>query len=309
MRKTGIKIIDKIASIIAGKIGKNTPAKSEEEILLSGKIMSTLNLGRTEKIIENIKNAEFKVFSQWGDDGIIQFLVNYLDIREKTFIEFGVEDYRESNTRFLLMNNNWKGFVMDGSGDFINNIIASEYYWKYELTAQALFVDQDNINQFIIENGIEGEIGLLHIDIDGNDYWIWKKIDVIQPIIVIVEFNSVFGINNPWTIPYNKTFKRTDAHYSNLFWGTSLLSLCDLAKEKSYLFIGTNSAGNNAYFVKKGKEKGLKILNAEEGYTQSKYRESRNLSGELTYLSGKKRLEEIKGCEVYNTRTNKIENI
>lgn len=307
MNKVVNKIIDKIASKIANKIPPYIPEINEDGLLSNGKLISILNLEKVEEIIEDIKNAEFKVFSQWGDDGIIQFLVNYLDMNEKIFIEFGVENYRESNTRFLLMNNNWKGLIMDGSADSIKQIINSEYYWKYDLTAQMLFVDKDNINGFITQNGIAGDIGLLHIDIDGNDYWIWKEISVIQPVVVIMEYNSVFGCDKPWTIPYNKTFYRTDAHYSNLFWGTSLLSICDLANEKGYCFIGTNSAGNNAYFVKKGKEKNLKALSATEGYTESKYRESRNLNGELTFASGKSRLEIIKGCEVYNTRTNKIE--
>ena len=58
---------------------------------------------------------EFKVFSLWGEDGIIQFLVNHLDVTNRTFIEFGVEDFAESNCRFLLMKDYWSGFVIDGS--------------------------------------------------------------------------------------------------------------------------------------------------------------------------------------------------
>ena len=50
-----------------------------------------------------IENAEFRVYSQWGEDGIIQYLVNQLSIPNKVFVEFGVENYTESNTRFLLI--------------------------------------------------------------------------------------------------------------------------------------------------------------------------------------------------------------
>ncbi|MDZ4209644.1 MAG: hypothetical protein U1C56_00530, partial [Candidatus Curtissbacteria bacterium] len=104
-------------------------------------------------------------------------------------------------------------------------------------------------------------------------------------------------------------FNRTSAHYSNLYWGSSISSLCDLADQKGYSFIGTNSAGNNAYFVKKERRKELKPLTAKDGYTLSKYRESRDLKGELNYVSDKHRLITIKGCEVYNTRTNQKEKI
>lgn len=303
MKRNIKKILDYLVTKFARQI------RDERHLILLGKIISNQNESRYSKIIENIQEAEFKVFSQWGDDGIIQFLVNYLDIKEKTFIEFGVEDYKESNTKFLLMNNNWKGLVMDGSEEYISKIVNSEYYWRHDLTAKKLFVEESNINDFIKENGFGGKIGLLHIDIDGNDYWIWKKIQSIDPVIVVVEYNSIFGPDKPWVIPYKKDFHRTEAHYSNLYWGSSLLSLCDLAKTKGYVFIGTNSAGNNAYFVKRGEEKELKSLEANDGYTMSQYRESRDDKSRLTFVSGDCRLSLIKGCKIYNTRTNKIENI
>lgn len=302
------KLIHKIIDIAAAKIVQRIK-NNEDDMLLLGKIASNQNQERKNRAIKNIQDAEFKVFSQFGDDGIIQFLVDYLNIQEKTFIEFGVGNYHESNTRFLMMNNNWKGLIMDSSEENVKSILRSEYYWKYDLTAKELFVDEDNINNFIRENGFTGKIGILHIDIDGNDYWIWKKINVIEPTIIIIEYNSVFESEKAWVIPYNKNFYRTSAHYSNLYWGSSILSLCDLAEKKGYSFIGTNSAGNNAYFVKKGREQELKPLSAQDGFTMSKYRESRDSDGELSYVSGKGRLDAIKGCEVYNTRTNQIEKI
>src|SRR5690606_18736977 len=89
--------------------------KLETNAHLLSRIINKQNLDATEKVLENINLAEYKVYSQWGDDGIIQFLVNYLDIDSEIFVEFGVEDYTESNTRFLLINNNWSGLIFDGS--------------------------------------------------------------------------------------------------------------------------------------------------------------------------------------------------
>ena len=94
-----------------------------------------------------------------------------------------------------------------------------------------------------------------------------------------------------------------------MYWGTSLLSLCDLAEEKGYFFIGCNSNGNNAYFIRKDKIKELRPLSAAEGFVSSMYRESRNKNGKLTYLSGLDRLKEIEGMEVYNTRTGRLEKL
>jgi len=274
--------------------------------ILSAKALIDINRSRANEIIENLHLAEFQVFSQWGDDGIIQFLISYLDIENKTFIEFGVENYREANTRFLLINNNWSGFIMDGSQTNVEQIQNDNIYWRHDLLAMKEFVTAENINQIILDNGFEGEIGLLHIDIDGNDYWIWNAVEVINPVIAIIEYNSIFGYDNPWTIPYQKDFIRTNNHYSNLFYGTSLLSLCDLAEEKGYKFIGSNSNGNNAYFIREDKIKQLKVVTAAEGYVLSKFRESRDKHGKLNFLTGEDRLKVIKGMKVYNTRSGQL---
>jgi len=273
---------------------------------LIGQLLSRTVLNSKYK---NIQDAEFKVFSQWGDDGIIQYLVNNINIEKEKFIEFGVENYLESNTRFLLMNNNWSGLIIDGNKRNIEYIKNDEIYWKYDLIAKYSFVTAENINELLIENDFVGSIGLLHIDIDGNDYWIWKAINVVEADIVIVEYNSLFGFEKAITIPYEPYFNRTKKHYSNLYAGTSLLALCDLAEKKGYFFVGTNKAGNNAYFVKKNKIGNLKPLSAEEGFTLSKFRESRDKKGKLTFLRGSERLNIIKGLNVYNTRTNKIEKL
>lgn len=275
--------------------------------LNSGKILSELNNAKAEQILGDIQKAEFKIFSQWGDDGIINFLCNYLDISSKTFIEFGVEDYTECNTRFLLINNNWRGLIIDGSKRNMDKVRQEDMYWRYNLTALDIFVTKENINSLLALNNFTGETGLLHVDIDGNDYWIWKEINVINPVVVIIEYNSVFGAANPLTIPYDASFYRTNAHYSNLYYGTSLLSVCDLAAEKGYSFIGCNSNGNNAYFVRNDKVKNLKIKSAEEGFADAQFAESRSPAKELTFLRGSDRLKLLKGMQVFNTRTNTIE--
>jgi len=255
----------------------------------------------------SINDYEFKVFSQWGDDGIIQYLVNKVDISSKRFIEFGVETYTECNTRFLLINNNWSGLIMDGSSKRIDYIKKSSIYWQHDLCAENLFVTRENINDFIIEKGFNGDLGILHIDIDGNDYYIWNAIDCVDADIVIMEYNSLFGFERPITVPYKADFFRTEAHYSNLFYGSSLLSLCDLAEEKGFSFVGCNLAGNNAYFVKKEKLNGLSPVSCKDGYVAAKFREGRNKDGRLNFNSFKEREEVIRGIEVYNTRTKQLE--
>lgn len=293
-------------SVIKNRIFFSLLYQGEMQKLMLGKILSN-----QVKAIRagNLQNFEFSVFSQFGDDGIIQWLIHNLDIPNKTFIEFGVEDYRESNTRFLMMNDNWSGFVMDGSKENIDRLKCQYYYWQYDLTAQSVFITRDNINSLIAAQNFSEDVGLLHIDLDGNDYYVWKAIDVIKPIIAIVEYNSLFGADRPISIIYDDDFVRKNAHYSNLFWGTSLPSLNNLAKEKGYSFIGCNSAGNNAYFVRNDKLNGkVKSVSLADGFVQSKYRESRDMNGELTYLSKQEAKKLLSGMKVFNTNLNLDEN-
>jgi len=281
---------------------------SEQQLLMLGKIFS--ESVKSKKNISSLNEVEFKVFSQWGDDGIIQWLVNNLEFSNKTFVEFGVANYRESNTRFLMMNNNWSGLVMDGSEANIAQIVNSEYFWKYNLSAKAVFIDTDNINNHLLLSNLGKEVGILHIDLDGNDYWIWKEINTISPIVAILEYNSVFGIDRAISVPYDKEFHRTRAHYSNLYFGASIRALHQLSDDKGYAFIGCSSSGNNAYFVRKDKlNDTVREISLESGYVLSKFRESRDRDGKLTCLSGDNRIEVIRGLPVYNTDTNKIEEL
>lgn len=148
-----------------------------------------------------LRRAEFQVSSQWGEDGIIQFLIRRVAIPRPVFVEFGVQDYRESNTRFLLQNDNWSGLVLDNSPQNIAAIRSDPIYWRHNLKAEHAFVTRENINSLIANQGIIGDIGLLSIDIDGNDYWVWEAIDGISPRIVLIEYNSLFGRHAEVTIP------------------------------------------------------------------------------------------------------------
>ncbi len=277
----------------------------EEDLVLRGKILIEKIKNKTPIEINDI---EFKIFSQFGDDGIIQYLINKLEIEEKyfNFIEFGVENYLESNTRFLLINNNWSGLILDASEKNIYQIKNSSFFWKYDLEAKSCFINKSNINNILLESKLDkNNIGILSIDIDGNDYWVWKEISVIDPLIVIIEFNSVFGFNQKVSVPYKENFSRTKAHYSNLFWGASIEAFKFLAAQKGYEFFSTNSAGNNAYFIKKNLYKKINFKLKKKVY-QSKFRESRDIRGNKTFTRYNERLRIINDMVVENVETNKL---
>lgn len=278
------------------------------QLMLSGKMLAGNIKFRTE--IQSLHDVEFRVFSQFGDDGIIQWLTTHLNIPNKTFVEFGVEDYSESNTRFLLMNDNWTGLVIDGSEENISSILRSDYYWQHELTAKCAFIDRENINSLISVPSMAPEIGILSVDLDGNDYWVLESITAVSPVVLIVEYNCVFGVERPVTIPYDPSFRRASAHHSNLYWGASLRAFEQLCAKMGYAFVGCNSAGNNAYFVRREKLNGIvREISVEEGFVVSKFRDSRDAEGRLNYISGSDRLVQIRGLPVFNVETNQMEKI
>ena len=251
-------------------------------------------------------DVEFQVFSQFGDDGIIQYLVSNLDLPNKTFVEFGVENYLEANTRFLLVNNNWAGLVIDGSQKNIDFIRKDYLSTVFQLHSKCAFITRDNINELISEMNFHEDLGLLSVDIDGNDYWVWKAITAVKPIIVVCEYNADFGTKNAWTIPYQEDFAYGKEHPRN-YWGTSLLSLCDLAEEKGYAFIGCNSQGNNAYFVRQDKLGRFKRLPCDAGYSPAKFFMVHDHEGNR--LGFEARYQKIVGLPVFNTRTQTVEKI
>lgn len=229
---------------------------------------------------------EFQVFSQSGEDGVIQWLIHNITIKSKRFIEFGVQNYTESNTRFLLMHDNWSGLIMDGSQENIDYVHQDNICWMHDLKAVPAFITAENINTLIRDNGFDGQVGILSIDIDGNDYWVWKAIDSVQADIVICEYNSRFGAERAVTIPYNPMFYRTEAHSSNLYFGASIRALTILGKQKGYALVYGNEIGSNLFFVRR------ELLNdvvrersVEECYVRAKFRQARDEKGKLMLLS------------------------
>ena len=265
----------------------------ENLLILEGRSLALKNSERAP--LSNLQDAEFRVFSQFGEDGILQYLIHEAGItrEESTFIEFGVQDYTESNTRFLLMNNNWTGLIFDGSKESIDYVRNQNFYWRHNLTAIDAWINRDNINELIGDNGFSENIGILSIDIDGNDYWVWERIEVVKPIIVIVEWNSVFGSEHAISIPYDPNFQRAISHYSHLFWGASIAAFAFLAERKGYSLLCSNTAGNNLFFVRNDRLGRLIPLAPKSAYIESRFRDSRDVHGRLNFLSGINRRLEI----------------
>tara|TARA_B110000967_G_scaffold187682_1_gene209811 strand:+ start:117 stop:1022 length:906 start_codon:yes stop_codon:yes gene_type:complete len=301
-------MINKIKLIIK-KVFQHLQNKKDLETILinQGKILSTLN---SQKNATKLSDYEWKIFSQWGEDGIIDFLVSEVSIVNKTFIEFGVENFSESNCRYLLMKSDWNGFVIDSSQKNIKKLKNSYYFWKYDLQTFVAFIDINNINELLIKSGFERDLGILSIDIDGNDYHILNKIDCFDPRIIICEFNPLFGNDRKITVPYDPKFYRTRKHYSNLYWGASINALRSLLTKQDYTLVGTGMQGGNAYFIKNSlMTDHLRILAKNPFCFNFNWRESRDINGNLNFLRAELRYKEIKGMNVLNVETGNLEKL
>lgn len=277
-----IKILKKYLSFVIKRIFDE---EIQKELILKAKLLSVKN--RYFKKIKDLSDIEFQVYSQWGEDGIIDWLINKYPEIPKIFLEIGTQDYKESNTRFLLINKNWNGFIIEADKAAVEDIKSQRIYWKHNLRAINEFITKDNINNVIKKFNIPKKIGLLSLDIDGVDYWVLKKLSALDPSIIVCEYNSLFGQKKSVTVPYKSNFIRSKEHYSNLYYGASINAFIDLMKKKNYFLIGTNSAGNNAFFVKKNIWNKVKKLIITKKVFVSKFRESRNIKGVLTFLEKK----------------------
>lgn len=166
-------------------------------------------------------------YSQCGEEKLLVNLFVKIGLKFNRVLEFGAGDGKMySNTR-LLIENGCTGILWDAEPK------APEV--KRE------FVTKDNINDLFKSYNIYNRLDLCSIDIDGNDYWVWKELKY-RPRVVIIEYNSAFG-NNSVTIPYDE--KHT--WDGTTFYGASASALIKLAGEKGYTLV--DATGLNLIFV------------------------------------------------------------
>jgi hypothetical protein len=196
----------------------------------------------------NLNRYEVKVYSQNGEDGMIGEIFRRISTTNKFFVEFGSSDGRENNTVFLL-NDGWRGLWMDGDDEAVGRAKESfaDYVKSATLEIQSTFVTAENIEALFKQANVPEEFDLLSIDIDRNDYYVWKSIRQYRPRVVVIEYNAIFPAGVQWVIPYdaNAWWDGTSRH------GASLTSLELLGREKGYELVGCTLSGVNALFVRK----------------------------------------------------------
>jgi hypothetical protein len=189
----------------------------------------------------------YKVYSQNDEDGIITEVFRRIGTTSRTFVEFGVETGVECNTAKLLVEG-WRGLWIESnapSADAIRREFAP-FIAGGKLALQESLVTAENINALLGQGGFSGEIDFLSIDIDRNDYWVWKAIDVVNPRVVAIEYNATLRPPMALVVPYQADVQWDGSNH----YGASLEALVRLATAKNYRLVGCSIAGVNAFFVR-----------------------------------------------------------
>jgi hypothetical protein len=216
-----------------------------------------------------LNRAEARVYSQNGEDGIIAWLFSQIGTTNRTFVEFGIGDGSECNTANLSLTFGWRGLLLEADAEQAER--ARAFYASRptppEVRIVTARVTPETIDELLRGNGVEGEIDLLSLDIDGNDYWVWQAISAIDPRVVVIEYNASFGPERSVSVPYKERFDRYREHMSGFYHGASLAALAKLGAEKGYLLMGCDSRGGNAFFVKSDAAAGkLEAVEPREAY-------------------------------------------
>ena len=235
-------------------------------------------------------DSEFRVYSQFGEDGILEFLCTSLGLVKPKVLELGAGDFTECNSRFLAENRQASVFAVDAQPSLVKSVETSHLMWRNTIWPMTTWITPGNAPTLEREarsrmNGID----ILSLDVDGNDFWIAQALDFEGISCVVVEYNPLFGGNVPVAIPRKDQFDRAAEHWSRLYYGASLKAWLFLMQSCNFEFLGTNRAGNNAFFVHRTLRNLVPLPRVDDRdlakFLDWRVRESRDVRGRLTYLS------------------------
>ena len=201
---------------------------------------------------DGLERHEARWMSQHGEDGIVAHLLTTVGATTHRFLEIGAGDGRECGAGMLARHFGWSGVFVDSDAAKIDAL--NSFYGATGAGARVVgvreWVTAENVNRIVAEHGLDGEIDLLTIDIDGNELWVWRALEQVSPRVVVVEYHPGLGSERSVTIPYDPAFDRFAADPLGFFRGASLAALDKLARAKGYVLAGCDSSGTNAFFVR-----------------------------------------------------------
>jgi hypothetical protein len=231
------------------------------------------DLARNGIGLPDFSDVEFRCYSQNGEDGILLYIFSLLGTTNRRVVEICAGDGIECNAANLIINHGWQGLLIDGDTDQVGRGRAFYSTCRTTWVAPPTFINAwltaENVDALVASTGFGGPIDLLSLDLDGNDYWIWKALDCIRPRAVVLEFNGSCGPERSLTMSYQPDF-RLDPTVVPSRCGASLPAFVKLGREKGYRLVGVQSLGFNAFFIQDGlEEKLLPERSARECYART----------------------------------------
>ena len=226
---------------------------------------------------QSIHDWEISIWSQNGEDGILLNLFSRIGATSRRFLEFGCGTGLECNSANLALGFGWSGLLLDGNGTHVAK--ARTFFHDHlgpdagRVQLRASFVTPENINDLLGEVTPEGgDLDLLSIDVDSIDYWIWDAVDGFRPRVVVCEYNASFGPKRSVTVTPRDGFDSYAKHASGFYHGASLTALHKLGAGRDYQLVGCDSAGVNAFFVRRDCANGLPDLDPAQAYVPNAWR-------------------------------------
>lgn len=160
-------------------------------------------------------------------------------------VEFGAGDgVTDSNTRNLILNHGWGGLMIEVNPPYV--AAARETYRDLpRVTVLEAWVWPGSIEILFEENGVPRDLDLLSIDIDSNDYYVWRAITEFRPKVVVIEYNPGFPPPQLAVVDFHPLNYWDGSDY----YGASIQSLYELGRRKGYELVYCNSFGSNLFFV------------------------------------------------------------
>ena len=204
-----------------------------------------------EGYVPVIRDFEFSCHSQNGEDGIILYLLSRINVENHFIVEIGTEDGHECNSTNLILNFGWHACLIESDVEMASNAV--RYFRDANAGERVQVINEratpENINRLISKTAMPRQPDVLSIDIDSHDYWLWEAMDVIEPRLVVIEYNASFGPSRSVTIPYGERPQLTKEQLK-YYQGASITALSRLGKRKGYELIAGDSKGVNAFFIR-----------------------------------------------------------
>lgn len=183
----------------------------------------------------DLNRYELSLYSQNGEDGVLAKIFELITPSCRYFVDFGSYDGMTGSNSYILRRQGWLGLLLDRMFD------APEYNLHKE------FITAENINDLFEKYDVPHSFGLLSIDIDYNDFYVWQAIDKkYRPAVVVIEYNAAHLPEEDKVVKYRPYFCGDGTTY----FGASIRALYNLGRSKGYSLVYAEKSGTNLFFIR-----------------------------------------------------------